>query len=165
MQDSTRHFTLHSVVENDADMAPMFERAVAMPVTYEMLYVGAWKQNLLLADRYQRGPRVSCRRCRASCDSDRRAWHEYRRRRRHRSVLEARGDAARLGRAEAARSYESSAGRSASAMSRPPRFAARGRTNGARIWRPNIRDNTPEGAQRAPISLRVADVEQSKANR
>ncbi len=33
----------------------MFEQAVAMPVTYDMLYVGAWKQNLLLADRYQEG--------------------------------------------------------------------------------------------------------------
>ena len=51
-QDSTRHFTLHSVVDSDADMATMFERTVAMPVSYEMLYVGQWKQNLLLADNY-----------------------------------------------------------------------------------------------------------------
>ena len=32
VQDSTRHFTLHSVVETDADMATMFEKTVAMPV-------------------------------------------------------------------------------------------------------------------------------------
>ncbi len=55
VQDSTRHFTLHSVVENDADMARMFERVVAMPVKYEMLYVGQWKMNLLLAERYGSG--------------------------------------------------------------------------------------------------------------
>ena len=55
VQDSTRHFTLHSVVENDADMARMFERVVAMPVEYEMLYVGQWKMNLLLAERYGSG--------------------------------------------------------------------------------------------------------------
>src|SRR5215204_2343937 len=55
VQDSTRHFTLHSVVENDADMATMFEKTVAMPVKYEMLYVGQWKQNLLLADSYGKG--------------------------------------------------------------------------------------------------------------
>ena len=55
VQDDTRHFTLHSVVEKDADMAAMFERTVAMPVDYEMLYVGHWKQNLLLADRYREG--------------------------------------------------------------------------------------------------------------
>jgi 2-polyprenyl-6-methoxyphenol hydroxylase-like FAD-dependent oxidoreductase len=55
VQDSTRHFTLHSVVETDADMAGMFERVVAMPVKYDMLYVGQWRMNLLLADRYGEG--------------------------------------------------------------------------------------------------------------
>ena len=55
VQDSTRHFTLHSVVETDADMATMFERTVAMPVKYDMLYVGQWRQNLLLADSYGQG--------------------------------------------------------------------------------------------------------------
>src|SRR5436190_22956993 len=55
VQDSTRHFTLHSVVETDADMARMFERIVAMPVVYDMLYVGQWRMNLLLADRYGEG--------------------------------------------------------------------------------------------------------------
>src|SRR5262245_40456919 len=55
VQDSTRHFTLHSVVETDADMARMFERVVAMPVKYDMLYVGQWRMNLLLADCYGEG--------------------------------------------------------------------------------------------------------------
>ncbi len=55
MQDSTRHFTLHSVVEKDEDMAAMFEKTVAMPVQYEMLYVGEWRQNLLVADRFMDG--------------------------------------------------------------------------------------------------------------
>src|SRR5260221_3850737 len=36
-------------------MARMFERVVAMPVKYDMLYVGQWKMNLLLADRYGEG--------------------------------------------------------------------------------------------------------------
>jgi 2-polyprenyl-6-methoxyphenol hydroxylase-like FAD-dependent oxidoreductase len=52
VQDSTRHFTLHAVVEQDSDMAAAFEQAVAMPVDYEMLYVGKWQQNLMVADRY-----------------------------------------------------------------------------------------------------------------
>jgi 2-polyprenyl-6-methoxyphenol hydroxylase-like FAD-dependent oxidoreductase len=52
VQDSTRHFTLHSVVQKDQDMAAMFEKTVAMPLQYEMLYVGEWRQNLLVADRY-----------------------------------------------------------------------------------------------------------------
>src|SRR5205823_10790029 len=43
------------VVETDSDMARMFERVVAMPVKYDMLYVGQWRMNLLLADRYGEG--------------------------------------------------------------------------------------------------------------
>jgi len=31
MQDSTKHFTLHAVVDKDADMKAMFERTVAIP--------------------------------------------------------------------------------------------------------------------------------------
>ena len=46
---------MHSVVERDADMAKQFEHTIAMPLAYEMLYVGEWKQNLLLADRYAEG--------------------------------------------------------------------------------------------------------------
>jgi 2-polyprenyl-6-methoxyphenol hydroxylase-like FAD-dependent oxidoreductase len=55
VQDSTRHFTVHSVVQKDEDMATMFEKIVAMRVQYEMLYVGEWRQNLLVADRYGEG--------------------------------------------------------------------------------------------------------------
>ena len=55
MQDSTRHWTLHARVDEDRDMARQFEQTIGVPVDYEMLYVGEWKQNLLLADRYGNG--------------------------------------------------------------------------------------------------------------
>src|SRR5215468_5559941 len=55
VQDDTRHFTLHSIVENGHDMAAMFEKTVAMPVEYKMLYAGPWTQHLLLADKYREG--------------------------------------------------------------------------------------------------------------
>ena len=55
MQDSTKHWTLHAVVERPEEMAAQFERTIGVPVPYEMLYVGEWKQNLLLADRYRAG--------------------------------------------------------------------------------------------------------------
>jgi len=55
MQDSTKHWTLHATLEQDADMARQFEKTVGVPVKYEMLYVGEWKQNLLLADHYGKG--------------------------------------------------------------------------------------------------------------
>src|SRR5262249_16631746 len=40
VQDSTRHFTLHSIVDTDADMVTMFEKTIAMPLKFETLYVG-----------------------------------------------------------------------------------------------------------------------------
>src|SRR6266705_4809482 len=55
MQDSTKHFTLHALVETDDDMKAMFERTVAIAVKYKMLTCAPWRQNLLLADRYRDG--------------------------------------------------------------------------------------------------------------
>jgi 2-polyprenyl-6-methoxyphenol hydroxylase-like FAD-dependent oxidoreductase len=55
MQDSTRHWTLHAVVERDAEMKAQFERTVAVPLRYEMLSCAPWRQNLLLADSYGGG--------------------------------------------------------------------------------------------------------------
>jgi 2-polyprenyl-6-methoxyphenol hydroxylase-like FAD-dependent oxidoreductase len=55
MQDSTRHWTLHAVVDEDRDMARQFEKTLGVPVDYEILYVGEWKQNLLLAEHYGKG--------------------------------------------------------------------------------------------------------------
>ena len=52
MQDSTRHWTLHAQLERDEEMKAQFEKTIGVPVKYEMLYVGEWKQNLLIADRY-----------------------------------------------------------------------------------------------------------------
>ncbi len=60
MQDSTRHWTLHAVVDRDEDMKTMFERTVAIPVRYEMLACNPWRQNLLLADAYGQGRVESC---------------------------------------------------------------------------------------------------------
>jgi 2-polyprenyl-6-methoxyphenol hydroxylase-like FAD-dependent oxidoreductase len=55
MQDSKRHWTLHAAVETDEEMKQRFEDTVGVPVRYEMLYCGEWRQNLLLADRYRAG--------------------------------------------------------------------------------------------------------------
>ena len=55
MQDSTKHWTLHAVVDDATEMAAQFERTIGIPVPYELLYVGEWKQNLLLADHYGAG--------------------------------------------------------------------------------------------------------------
>ena len=36
-------------------MKPMFEKTIGMPIDFEMLFAGMWRQNLLLADRYSEG--------------------------------------------------------------------------------------------------------------
>jgi 2-polyprenyl-6-methoxyphenol hydroxylase-like FAD-dependent oxidoreductase len=55
MQDSTRHWTVHSAVESDDEMRRMFERIIGVALPYEMLYCAEWRQNLLLAERYGEG--------------------------------------------------------------------------------------------------------------
>src|SRR5580700_6951920 len=55
MQDSTKHWTLHSMVETNEEMNAAFERTVGVPIKYEMLSCDPWRQNLLLADRYGEG--------------------------------------------------------------------------------------------------------------
>jgi 2-polyprenyl-6-methoxyphenol hydroxylase-like FAD-dependent oxidoreductase len=55
MQDSRRHWTVHAAAECDEEMRHRFETLVGVPVKYEMLYCGEWRQNLLLADRYASG--------------------------------------------------------------------------------------------------------------
>src|SRR5215204_4107491 len=56
VQDSTRHFSLHATVANDHEMTVLFQRTVAVPIKFEMLYVGKWKQNLLPLWRRTRFP-------------------------------------------------------------------------------------------------------------
>jgi 2-polyprenyl-6-methoxyphenol hydroxylase-like FAD-dependent oxidoreductase len=55
MQDSKRYWTMHAAVESDEEMKHRFEQIVGVPVRYEMVYCGEWRQNLLLADRYRAG--------------------------------------------------------------------------------------------------------------
>lgn len=52
VQDDTVHFTLHAVVDEASEMVELFRKTVAMPIEFEMLYVGKWTQRLMLADSY-----------------------------------------------------------------------------------------------------------------
>jgi hypothetical protein len=42
VQDSTRHFTLHGVVDADADMVALFEKTIAMPLAFETNFLGTY---------------------------------------------------------------------------------------------------------------------------
>jgi 2-polyprenyl-6-methoxyphenol hydroxylase-like FAD-dependent oxidoreductase len=52
VQDDKKHFSLHATVASDEKMASLFERIVGFPIKYEQLYVGGWRQRLMLANRY-----------------------------------------------------------------------------------------------------------------
>jgi 2-polyprenyl-6-methoxyphenol hydroxylase-like FAD-dependent oxidoreductase len=164
MQDSTKHWTLHAVVENDEDMAAQFEKTVAIPVKYDMLYVGEWKQNLLLADRYGEGrvflagdsvhlviPTGGLGMNTGVGDAIDLGWKLS-------GTLKGWGGPNLLASYEVERRQVGDRNVGAS------RYASLGRRKWRSQYRPNIRDDTPEGQATRDNLARVADVEQRKTN-
>jgi 2-polyprenyl-6-methoxyphenol hydroxylase-like FAD-dependent oxidoreductase len=164
VQDSTRHFTLHSVVESDAEMAAMFERTVAMPVKYDMLYVGQWRQNLLLADSYGEGrvflagdavhlviPTGGLGMNSGVGDAIDLSWKLA-------AVLQGWGGPNLLP------SYEIERRQIGDRNVAASRHATVGRRAWRAAYRPDIRDDTPEGAATRANLSRIAGVEQRKSN-
>jgi 2-polyprenyl-6-methoxyphenol hydroxylase-like FAD-dependent oxidoreductase len=164
VQDSTRHFTLHSVVDNDADMAAMFEKTVAMPVNYEMLSVGQWRQNLLLADSYGQGrvflagdavhlmiPTGGLGMNSGVGDAVDLSWKLA-------ATLQGWGGPNLLA------SYEIESRQIGAHNVDASRYASRGRRAWRAAWKPDIRDDTPAGAATRANLTRIADVEQRKSN-
>src|SRR5438445_7219291 len=164
MPDSTKHFTLHPVVEKDDDMKAMFERTVAIPVKYEMLTCDPWRQNLLLADRYRDGrvflagdavhlviPTGGLGMNSGVGDAIDLSWKLA-------AVLAGWGGPNLLP------SYEIERRQIGDRNVAASRHATVGRRAWRAAYRPNIRDNTPEGAATRANLSRIADVEQRKTN-
>jgi 2-polyprenyl-6-methoxyphenol hydroxylase-like FAD-dependent oxidoreductase len=164
MQDSTRHWTLHAVVERPEDMAAQFERTIGVPVAYEMLYVGEWKQNLLLADRYGSGrvflagdsvhlviPTGGLGMNTGVGDAIDLSWKLA-------ATLQGWGGPNLLSSYEIERRQVGDRNVGAS------RYASLGRRAWRSMYRPNIRDATPEGQAVREQLARVANVEQRKTN-
>ncbi|AJE48435.1 FAD-dependent monooxygenase [Celeribacter indicus] len=164
MQDSTKHWTLHAVVESDAAMASQFEKVVGADVDYDMLYVGEWKQNLLLADRYGHG--------RVFLAGD--AVH---------LVIPTGGLGMNTGVGDAIdlswklaatlqgwagpnllRSYEVERRQIGDRNIGASRYASQGRRKWRGQWRPGFNDDTAEGQALRDNLAQVADVEQRKTN-
>jgi 2-polyprenyl-6-methoxyphenol hydroxylase-like FAD-dependent oxidoreductase len=164
MQDSTKHWTLHAVVDSPQDMAAQFERTVGVPVRYDMLYVGQWKQNLLLADRYRSGrvflagdavhlviPTGGLGMNTGVGDAIDLAWK-----------LEA--TLAGWGGAKLLDSYEVERRQIGDRNVGASRHASLGRRKWRSQYRSNIREATPEGQATRDNLARMADVEQRKTN-
>jgi len=163
-QDSTKHFTLHSILDTDAEMDAMLEQVLAMPLKYERLSCAPWKQNLLLADSYGRGrvflagdavhlviPTGGLGMNTGVGDAVDLGWKLA-------ATLKGWGGPNLLG------SYETERRQVGDRNVAASRFAAVGRRKWRSMYRPNIRDNTPEGAKTRDDLIAVAEVEQRKSN-
>jgi hypothetical protein len=142
----------------------MFEQTVAMPVKYEMLYVGQWRQNLLLADKYGQDriflagdavhlviPTGGLGMNSGVGDAVDLSWKLA-------ATLQGWGGPSLLA------SYEIERRQIGARNVEASRHAARGRRAWRAAYRPNIRDQTPEGAETRTSLTRIAEVEQRKSN-
>ena len=164
MQDSTKHWTLHAVVQRDDDMKTLFEEIVGVPVKYEMLTCNPWRQNLLLAERFADGrvflagdavhlviPTGGLGMNGGVGDAIDLSWKLA-------GTLQGWGGPHLL------RSYEVERRQVGDRNVGASRHATLGRRRWRGMWRPHIRDNTAEGAALRAEMARVADAEQRKSN-
>ncbi len=164
MQDSTRHWTLHSVVDSDDEMKAQFERTIGVPVKYEMLSCAPWRQNLLLADSYGKGrvfiagdaahlviPTGGLGMNSGVGDATDLAWKLA-------ATLKGWGGPGLL------KSYEIERRQIGDRNVGASRYATLGRRKWRGMWRPNIRENSPAGEETRKKLSAVADVEQRKSN-
>ena len=164
MQDSTRHWTLHSIVDSDAQMKAQFEATVAIPVDYEMLSCNPWRQNLLLAERYQAGrvllagdavhlviPTGGLGMNSGVGDAIDLSWKLA-------GTLQGWGGPKLLPAYEFERRQIGDRNVGAS------RYATIGRRKWRSLWRPDIADDTPAGRQTREVLVASADIEQRKTN-
>jgi 2-polyprenyl-6-methoxyphenol hydroxylase-like FAD-dependent oxidoreductase len=164
MQDSTRHWTLHSVLGTDDEMKIAFERTVGVPIKYEMLSCAPWRQNLLLADHYARDrvflagdavhlviPTGGLGMNSGVGDAIDLSWKLA-------ATLRGWGGPGLL------KSYEVERRQVGERNVAASRYATLGRRKWRAAWRPNIRDDTPAGEQTRRNLTTLADVEQRKSN-
>jgi len=164
VQDSTRHFTLHSIVDTDADMIEMFKTVIGVPVPFETLYVGEWKQNLLLAESYGEGrvfiagdaahlviPTGGLGMNSGAGDAIDLSWKLA-------AVLGGWGGSKLLP------AYTTERRKVGDLNVQASRYATLGRRKWRSMWRPDIRDHTEAGAATRAELTRVADIEQRKSN-
>jgi hypothetical protein len=164
VQDSTKHFTLHSIVDSDEDMVRMFALTIGMPLKFDTLYVGEWKQNLLIAEKYHEGrvfiagdaahlviPTGGLGMNSRTGDAIDLSWKLA-------AVLQGWGGPKLLP------SYTAERRKVGDLNVQASRYATLGRRKWRSMWRPEIRDNTPEGAAARAALIRVAESEQRKSN-
>jgi len=164
MQDSTIHWTLHSVLDRDEKMKIEFGRTVGIPVKYEMLSCAPWRQNLLLADRYGKGrvflagdavhlviPTGGLGMNSGVGDAIDLSWKLA-------------ATLAGWGGPNLLKSYEIERRQIGERNVGASRYATLGRRKWRAMWRPDIRKDSAAGAEARDRLAAVADAEQRKSN-
>src|SRR5262249_10378129 len=164
MQDSTKHWTLHSVLDSDDKMKTEFERTVGIPVVYEMLSCAPWRQNLLLADQYGRDrvflagdtvhlviPTGGLGMNSGVGDAIDLSWKLA-------------ATLAGWGGPNLLKSYEIERRQVGERNVGASRYATIGRRKWRSMWRPDIRANTPAGRRTREVLIAIAEIEQRKSN-
>ncbi|MFZ2079312.1 MAG: FAD-dependent monooxygenase [Xanthobacteraceae bacterium] len=164
MQDSTRHWTLHAVLDSDEAMKTAFERTVGIPVKYEMLSCAPWRQNLLLADRYGKDrvflagdavhlviPTGGLGMNSGVGDAVDLSWKLA-------------ATLAGWGGPNLLKSYEVERRQIGERNVGASRYATIGRRKWRAMWRPDIREDSAAGAETRNKLSAVADIEQRKSN-
>ncbi len=164
MQDSTRHWTLHAVLDSDDKMTAQFERTVGIPVQYEMLSCAPWRQNLLLADSYGKDrvflagdavhlviPTGGLGMNSGVGDAIDLSWKLA-------------ATLAGWGGPNLLTSYEIERRQIGERNVGASRYATLGRRKWRAMWRPDIGENSAAGAETRHRLAAVADVEQRKSN-
>jgi 2-polyprenyl-6-methoxyphenol hydroxylase-like FAD-dependent oxidoreductase len=162
LQDSTRHWTLHAAASSDAEMAEVFRRSLALPVEFRMLSVNEWTQHLLCADRYGQGriflagdaahlviPTGGLGMNTGVGDATDLSWKLA-------ATLAGWGGTHLLS------SYEKERRPIGLRNVKASRAAMTGRLSWRAAYRPNLLDNTPEGAATRAEMARRFDLEQRK---
>ena len=142
----------------------MFAKTIGMPLKFDTLYVGEWKQNLLLADSYGEGrvfiagdaahlviPTGGLGMNSGVGDAIDLSWKLA-------ATLEGWGGPKLLP------AYTTERRKVGDLNVQASRYATLGRRKWRSMWKPNIRDDTPEGAASRAELARVADTEQRKSN-
>jgi 2-polyprenyl-6-methoxyphenol hydroxylase-like FAD-dependent oxidoreductase len=164
MQDSTKHWTLHSVLDSDDKMKTEFERTVGIAVNYEMLSCAPWRQNLLLADAYGKDrvflagdavhlviPTGGLGMNSGVGDAIDLSWKLA-------------ATLAGWGGPNLLKSYDVERRQIGERNVGASRYATIGRRKWRGMWRPNIRDDSAAGADTRRSLAGVADIEQRKSN-
>src|SRR4051812_6574311 len=145
-------------------MVTMFRETIGMPLKFDTLYVGEWKQNLLLAERYGDGrvflagdavhlviPTGGLGMNTGVGDAIDLSWKLA-------ATLQGWGGPSLL------RSYEIERRQVGERNVGASRYASLGRRKWRAQYRPEIRDNSPAGGAARHDLVRVARVEQPKGN-